>query len=72
VDFDEIDQAFDAEVREGHLAIFGGIINPDHAVFDFHVDGDFEQPVLIFAEFLGDTADRFDVVDFVDVHCQAA
>jgi predicted acetyltransferase len=44
VDFDEIDQVLDAEVSEGHLAIFGRVIDPHHAVLDLHADGDFEQP----------------------------
>ena len=72
MDFDEIDQVFDAEVGEGHLAIFVGAIDPDHAVLDIHFHGDVEQPVLVFVEFLGDTAYRFDVVDFVDMPGQAA
>ncbi len=54
------------------IAGFSVIASPGHAVLDLHVDGDFEQPVLVFAKLPGDTADRFDVMDFVDVHCQAA
>lgn len=36
VEFDEIDEVFDAEVGEGHLAIFVGAIDPDHAVLDMN------------------------------------
>ena len=31
-------------------------VNPDHAVLGLHFDGDIEQPVLVFAQLLGDAA----------------
>jgi hypothetical protein len=31
-----------------------------------------EQPVFVFAKFPGDAGYRFDVMDFIDVHGQAA
>lgn len=69
---DEIDQVFDAEVGEGLDAVFSDAIDPDDAVFDLHFIGDVPQPVLIFAEVLGDAIDCGDVMNFVDVHGHAA
>jgi hypothetical protein len=72
VDFDQIDQVFDAEVGERHLALVVGAIHPDHAVLGLHFNSYIEQPVFVFAKFPGDAGYRFDVMDFVDVHGQAA
>jgi hypothetical protein len=72
VHFDEIDQALDSEVGKRLNAVFADPIDPDHAVFGFHLHGDVEEPVLVFAEILGDAADRGDVMDLVGMHDQAA
>ena len=40
---------------------------PDTIVLGIHFVGDVPQPVLVFAEVLGDTGDGGDVIDFVDV-----
>jgi hypothetical protein len=72
VDFDQIDQVFDAEVGERHLALVVGPIDLDHAVLGLHFNSYIEQPVFVFAKFPGDAGYRFDVMDFVDVHGQAA
>jgi hypothetical protein len=72
VDFDQIDQVFDAEVGERHLALVVGAIDPDHAVLGLHFNSYIEQPVFVFAKFPGDVGYRFDVMDFIDLHGQAA
>jgi hypothetical protein len=38
------------------LAVITDSIDPDQAVFGFHVDGYVPEPVLIFAEHLGQAA----------------
>ena len=60
--FDEIDEVLDSEVGERHDAVFADAVDPDHAVFGFHFVGDVEEPVLVFAEILGDAVDRRDVM----------
>jgi len=72
VHFDEFNQTLDSEVGERRNAVFADPIDPDHAVFGFHLHGDVEEPVLVFAKVLGDEVDGFDVRDLVDVHDQAA
>jgi len=72
VDLDELDQILDPEVSEGHEAVFADAIDPDDTVLDFHFVGDVLQPVLVFAELLGDAIDCGDVMDLVDVHGHAA
>jgi len=72
VHFDEFDQALDPEVGERHDALVADAMDPDDAIFRFHLHGDVKEPVLIFAKFLGDEVDGFDVRDLVDVHDQAA
>ena len=69
---DELDQVFDSEAGERLDAIFSDALDPDDAVLDLHFAGDIPQPVLVFAEVLGDTSDGSDVMNFVDVHSHAA
>jgi predicted deacylase len=69
---DEFDQVLDSEARECLDAIFSDVTDPDDAVLDLHLTGDVSQPVFVFAEVLGDTGDRGDVMDLVDVHNHAA
>lgn len=66
MDFDKFGQRFDAEVGERHNALVGGTINPDLTVLGIHFVSDVPQPVLIFAEHLGNPSDGVDVVDLVD------
>ena len=72
VDAGELDQVFDSEVSECLDAVVSGAINPDDAILDLHVTGDVSQPVFVFAEVLGDTRDRGDVMELVDVHIRTA
>ena len=57
---------------ERHDAVFADPVDPDDAILGFHFVGDVDQPVLVFAEILGDAIDGVDVMDLVDVHDQAA
>src|SRR5271166_5647055 len=54
VDFDELDETFDAEVGERHDAVVAEPLDPDHPVFRLHFKGDVVEPVDVFAEFLCD------------------
>jgi hypothetical protein len=67
-DLDQIDEAFDGEVGEGHDALVVEPLDPDHAVLRLHFEGDVEEPIDVFAEFLGDPVYGPDVGDLVDVH----
>ena len=58
--------------RYGYDAVFSDAVDPDDTILDVHLIGHVVQPVLIFAEGLGDTGDGGDVMDLVDVHGQAA
>ena len=66
--FDEVDKALDSEVREGHHAVFSDAVDPYHTVFDFHLVGDVVKPVRAFAKIIGDSVNRRDVVNLVDMH----
>ena len=70
--FDELDQVLDAEVGERQDAVFSDAIDPDDAILDFHFIGNVPQPILVFAEVLGDASDGGDVMDFIDVRGHAA
>ena len=67
VGLDQLDEAVDAEVGESHDALVVEPLDPDYAVFRLHFDGDVEEEVDVFAEFLGDPVDGPDVGDLVDV-----
>jgi hypothetical protein len=54
------------------MPFFADAVDPDAAVLDVHFVSHVEQPIFVFAKFLGDTVDRCDVMDLVDVHGQAA
>ena len=58
VDLDQLDEAIDAEVGEGHDAFVFEALDPDQAVLRLHFEGDVEEDVDVFAEFLGDAANR--------------
>jgi hypothetical protein len=70
---DEVAEAFDAELGEGHDAVFVvEAVDPDQAVLRLHFGRDICEPVLVFTEFLGDERDGPHGMDLVDVHRQAA
>jgi hypothetical protein len=54
VDFDQLDEAVDALVGEGHDAVVVKAVDPDQAVLRLHFDGDVEQEVDVLAEVFGD------------------
>ncbi len=68
----QFDQALNAEVGERQDAVFSDAVDPDDTVFDFHLAGDVPQPILVFAELLGNAGDSGDVMDLVDVRGHAA
>ena len=72
VDLDQFNEAFDAEVGEGHDALVSKPLDPDHAVLRLHFDGDVEEEVDVFDEILCDDVYGPDVGDLVDVMVQAA
>lgn len=49
MDFDELDEIFDAEVGEGHDAVIADAVDPEDAVLRFHFIGDVVEPVDAFA-----------------------
>jgi hypothetical protein len=61
VDLDQLDKAVDAEVGESHDALVFEPVDPDYAVFRFHFDGDVEEEVDVFAEFLGHRAGLYSI-----------
>jgi len=56
-------QAFDAIFGEGRYAILTDALDVQAAVLREHVDREFAQPVLIFAEHFGDVVDGEDGCD---------
>src|ERR1019366_2409185 len=56
-------QALDAIFGEGRYAILTDAVDVQAAVFREHVDREFVQPVLIFAEHFGDVVDGEDGCD---------
>lgn len=72
VHLDEFDQALNAEVGERQDAVFSDAVDPDDTVLDFHLAGDVPQPILVFAELLGNAGHSGDVTDLVDVRGHAA
>ena len=72
MDCDEFAEIFDTEVGEGHDAIIAEIVDPNQAVFGFHLHGDLPMPLLVRSQLFGDAVNREDMVDLVDLHGQAA
>jgi hypothetical protein len=68
VDLDQFNKAFDAEVGEGHDALLAEPLDPDHAIFRLHFQGDVEEEVDVFAEVLCDKVYGPDVGDLIEVH----
>jgi hypothetical protein len=68
MDSDEVHEAFDSGVGEGHGLFVAGAVDPDQSVFGFHLAGDVGEPVLVFAKLGSDAGDGSDAVDFIDVH----
>ena len=69
---DELDQTLNAKVGEGQDGLLSDAVDPDDTVLDFHFVGNVVQPILVFAELLGDAIDGGDVMDLVDVRGHAA
>ena len=46
MDLDQVDEAVDAVVGEGHDAFVAEAENPDEAVLGLHFDGDVEEEVV--------------------------
>jgi hypothetical protein len=65
VDLDQLDEAFDAVVGEGHDAFVGEAQDPDEAVLGLHFDSDVEEEVDVLAEVFGDEVDGPDAGDLV-------
>src|SRR5208283_3687796 len=57
VDLDQVDEAVDAVIGEGHDAVVAEAQDPDQAVLGLHFDGDVEQEVDVLAEVFGDAVD---------------
>lgn len=58
---DEVAQALDSVWSEGHDTVLVlEAKDPDEAIFGFHLDGDFEKPVDVLANFDRNTVDGFD------------
>jgi hypothetical protein len=68
VDLDQLDEAVDAVVGEGHDAFVAEAEHPDEAILGLHFDGDVEEEVDVLAEVFGDAVNGPDVGDLVDVH----
>ena len=66
MDFDQAGERLDPKIGECHDPFVTGSIDPDEAILLVHFIGDVPQPVLVFAEHLGDAGDGINVVDFVD------
>src|SRR5690606_16295207 len=69
---DLLAKVFNAEWGEGEHLDFFGAIDPDHAVFGLHADGEIMKTIDGFAEFCGDAVDGLDGMDLVQLHGQAA
>ena len=68
MDLDELDEAVDAVVGEGHDAFVAEAQDPDEAVLGLHFDSDVEKEVDVLAEVFGDAVDGPDAGDLVYVH----
>ena len=68
MDLDQLDEAVDAVVGEGHDAFVAEAQHPDEAVLGLHFDGDVVEEVDVLAEVFGDAIDGPDAGDLVDVH----
>ena len=63
MDLDQLDEAVDAIVGEGHDAFVAEAQHPDEAVLGLHFDGDVEEEVDVLAEVFGDAVDGPDAGD---------
>ena len=68
MDLDQLDEAVDAVVGEGHDAFVAEAQDPDGAVLGLHFDSDVEEEVDVLAEVFGDAVDGPDAGDLVYVH----
>src|SRR3954449_1164679 len=60
---DDLAQVFDAVSGEGGHPILADTVYPKATVFREHVDRQIEDPIFVFAEQIGDIADREDGAD---------
>jgi hypothetical protein len=72
VHLDEFSEGLDPGVRECEDAVVAVAVDLDDAIFRVHLFGDIMAPVHALPEFPGDTINRFDGMNLVDVHDQAA
>ena len=69
---DHLDEVLDTEWGECQdLDIFCAV-DPDHAVFGLHADGEIMEAINAFAQFCRDAIDCLDGMDLVQLHGQAA
>ena len=57
MDLDQLDEAVDAVVGEGHHAFVAEAQDPEEAVLGIHFDSDVEEEVDVLAEVFGDAVD---------------
>jgi hypothetical protein len=62
---DDLAQIIDAIAGEGGHPVLADAIDPEAAVFRFHADRQIEEPIFVFAEKVGNVADRKDGADIV-------
>ena len=68
MDFDQLDEAVDAVVGEGHDAFVAQAEDQMRPSSRSIFDGDVEQEVDVLAEVFGDAVDGPDAGDLVDLH----
>lgn len=57
VHIDQFAQVFDTERRECDDVVVAGAVDPDHAIFGLHIDGEIEDPIDSFTQFGCNTVD---------------
>jgi hypothetical protein len=58
---DDLLEALDSIRGEGRHTIFADTVNPEAAVFGFHIDLKVPEPFFVLAELFGDILEREDV-----------
>jgi len=72
VDLDQLDEAVDAVVGEGHDVFVAEAQDPDEAVLGLNFDSDVEEEVDVLAEVFGDAVDGPDAETLFTCMGQAA
>ena len=70
--FNEVSEVLDSKFSERHHPVDVVSIDPDDAVLGVYLTGDIDEPVHALSEFPGHAVDRFNGMNLVDVHDQAA